>query len=76
VTTCDTMPDTFAPMVNSTKPIEDATKMTTRTTVTATFSELVDPETIKTEPFYLIKDGTTTKISVTVTTIRRLGRLR
>ncbi len=66
-TTCDTKPDTFAPTVNSTKPIKGATGVTTRTTVTATFSEHVDPETITTGTFYLIKDGTATRISATVT---------
>jgi hypothetical protein len=59
--------DTTAPTVSSFKPSPDgATGVSRSTTVTATFSEAMNPKTLTTSTFTLVKAGTTTPVAATV----------
>lgn len=57
--TTGTAPDTTAPMVTSTTPVNGATGVLTNSKLTATFSEAMDPLTITTATFMLTGPGTT-----------------
>jgi Bacterial Ig-like domain/Calcineurin-like phosphoesterase len=58
--------DTTAPTVTTVSPADGATRVPFGTSVTATFSEAMDPATLTTSTFILVKEGTTTPISATV----------
>ncbi|MGH8610626.1 MAG: DUF4082 domain-containing protein [Gammaproteobacteria bacterium] len=58
--------DTTPPTVTSTTPANGATGVNTGTTVTATFSEAMDPATVNTSTFEL-RDGASTLVPATVT---------
>ena len=58
--------DTTAPTVSSVSPSSGATNVARATNVTATFSEEMDPATLTTSTVTLVKDGSTTPISATV----------
>ena len=59
--------DTTAPTVSSVSPSDEKTGVGRSTDVTATFSEAVDPTTLSSSSFTLVKNGTTTPISATAT---------
>ncbi len=60
-------PDTTPPTITATNPAAGATGVATTVDPTATFSEAVDPTTISTSTFSLVKTGTTTALGATVT---------
>ena len=59
-------PDTTPPTITGTSPAAGATGVATTVNPTATFSEAVDPTTISTSTFSLVKNGTTTALAATV----------
>ena len=63
-TACD--PDTSPPTVGSVDPANYATNVARKTSVTATFSEAMDPKTLTASTVTLTKYGSTTPISATV----------
>lgn len=64
--TLDTV-DTTAPTVTSVAPADGATDVATSTNVSATFSEAMDPATLTTDTFTLVRQGTTTPVAAVVT---------
>jgi Bacterial Ig-like domain len=66
VDTTSSSGDTTAPTVSSTSPANYATNVARTTSVTATFSEEMDPATLTTSTVTLVRSGTTTPISATV----------
>jgi subtilisin len=56
----------IAPEVTATKPSANATNVGRSVNVTATFSEAMDPNTISTTTFKLVRQGTSTPVSTTV----------
>ena len=58
--------DKTAPTVSSVSPASGATNVARNTSVTAEFSEKMDPATLTTSTVTLVKNGTTTPISATV----------
>ncbi|ACZ43662.1 Kelch repeat-containing protein [Thermobaculum terrenum ATCC BAA-798] len=58
--------DTTRPQVASTSPAHGTTDVPVTTNVQAVFSEPMDPVTINANSFYLVKEGTTTHLSATV----------
>ncbi len=60
-----TGPDTIAPAVNVTSPLNGATSVSTGISVTATFSEAIDPSTLSTATFEL-RDASSTLIPATI----------
>ena len=65
--TCTASADTTPPTVTSVNPASGATSVTTDTAITATFSEADQPSTATPTTFTLIKQGTTTPLSSSVT---------
>jgi hypothetical protein len=59
--------DRTAPTVTGVTPANGATGVARRTTVTASFSEAVDPTTLTTQSVTLVRAGTTVAIAATVT---------
>jgi N-acetylneuraminic acid mutarotase len=59
--------DATAPTVTAVAPQEDATNVAASTNVSATFSEPVDPATLSSATFTLVKQGTTSPVAATVT---------
>jgi Bacterial Ig-like domain len=64
--TFTTIPDTNAPKVDATTPTNNATGVGRGTNLTAAFSEAVNPSTVTTSTFTLVKSGSTTRISAGV----------
>ena len=60
-------PDVTPPTVTATSPTSGASGVARNTSVTATFSEAIDPATLTSSTFTLVKDGTTTPLSAKVT---------
>ena len=58
--------DTTRPQVASTSPTSGATDVPVTTNVQAVFSEPVDPVTISSSSFYLVEQGTTTRVGANV----------
>ena len=59
-------PDTTAPTVTSVSPADGASRVVRNTTVKATFSEEMDPATLTNSTVLLVRYGTTTSLSATV----------
>jgi N-acetylneuraminic acid mutarotase len=59
--------DTTAPTVTAVAPQEDATNVAASTNVSGTFSEPVDPVTVSSATFTVVKEGTTSPVTATVT---------
>jgi N-acetylneuraminic acid mutarotase len=66
------LPETIPPTVNSTTPESNAVDVSVNTTVTATFSEEIDPSTINTSSFRLV-DGTGNPIVGSVTYLDKIA---
>ena len=58
--------DTTAPTVSGVSPADAATEVARNTNATATFSEEMDPSTLTTSTFVVVKDGTTTPVEALV----------
>jgi hypothetical protein len=65
--TTQPIPDTTAPTVTSVSPANGASSVNRTITVTAKFSEQMDPATLTNSTVMLVPDGTTTPVSATVT---------
>jgi thermitase len=66
--TSDLLPiDSTAPTVSSTSPSDEKTGVKRSTNLKATFSEAIDSSTLSSSTFTLVKSGTTTPISASVT---------
>ncbi|MBC8017340.1 MAG: Ig-like domain-containing protein, partial [Verrucomicrobia bacterium] len=65
--TTGTAADTILPTVSSTVPVSAATGVATNSSVTATFSEAMDPSTITIPATFTVKQGATTVVPGTVT---------
>jgi glucose/arabinose dehydrogenase/endonuclease YncB( thermonuclease family)/methionine-rich copper-binding protein CopC len=59
--------DTVKPTVTSTSPASGAQKASASANVSATFSEALDPTTVSGSTFYLTKQGSSTRLSASVT---------
>ncbi len=60
-------PDVTPPTVTATSPTSGASGVARNTNATATFSEAIDPASLTSSTFTLVKAGTTTPLSATVT---------